>query len=503
MSSQNLEEQNSDTDIGSMQKVSQWLKSINLEKYEKKFEVEQYNTMDKIMGLNNTEIKEMIDGMEIKREDAAIIYQILAELNQWKDSFCGRWTNDLNDLITITLNDKRSLKIAMRCASQQIVTGYIAICNMNFFLHYDDYPGIFGQLNKEATLDCGCGVLMWHHQEKYVKWYSVNDKIIEVRRWLHSLGLANYVKRFQELKYDNMELIKSCNKSQIEELTNAIGMKKGSTLKILYSLGLLKKKEERFNPYEMNNTEDFDASKNKVDPRYMHLDFERLGGQCFDQEDFPQSTYWFFQQKMHKLHGAHYENVHIAGDRCDSDWENFPQFLEKQYQEGNIRIDTPWRRIKALWEENKNKDLGEFAGVIKWLGSMNLEKYANKFHEEEYDSMELISGLNESQVDTMIELVGCKGGAAAKIKQRLNVTEPKKRWINLDPIPGDHHHHYKPRMTNELSDSSDDFNPYAEYEPKPNETEKAKPQRKQEEEKKKGTRTSKFMPNGWSLRKKS
>jgi len=64
--------------------------------------------------------------------------------------------------------------------------------------------------------------------------------------------------------------------------------------------------------------------------------------------------------------------------------------------------------------------------VKQWLTSLSLEKYANKFEENEYDNMDIISSLEESDVTEMIKIVGCKAGGAIKIKSFL-----KRKSVNI------------------------------------------------------------------------
>jgi len=64
--------------------------------------------------------------------------------------------------------------------------------------------------------------------------------------------------------------------------------------------------------------------------------------------------------------------------------------------------------------------------VKQWLKSLSLEKYANKFEENEYDNMDIISSLEESDVTEMIKIVGCKAGGAIKIKSFL-----KRKSVNI------------------------------------------------------------------------
>jgi hypothetical protein len=57
--------------------------------------------------------------------------------------------------------------------------------------------------------------------------------------------------------------------------------------------------------------------------------------------------------------------------------------------------------------------------VKKWLMSLELGKYCSAFEECGYDNMPSISSLTESEVDKMINDVGCKIFSGFKIKFNL------------------------------------------------------------------------------------
>lgn len=417
-----------------MMEIPQWLSTIGLkEKYEKKVEEEQYTSMEKIMGLNRSQIDLMIKVVGFDSEEASKILQSLEEIqriHKWKNSLCGTWTNDMNDEIKIKKNNERKIVVDMHCLGKPKLSGYIAISKNHFLLHYDEYPGVFGTLEQNATMESDCSILIWYHDSKYTRWYSVNDNIEEVRKWLMSLGLEKYLRDFQAHKYNSMDIIKSLNKSEIEVMMNAVGCKKGSSLKIMYSLGLLdKEKKQVFNPYAPCHWNE-EVNKIRETPK-----FEQIGGQHYNLGDFPQATFWFFQHKVHELGGSQYPNFELAGSKCDEEWKEFPKFLIEQFRQGNIRQSTNWEEIQNTWRKEiaVAENTQGFDEVFEWLSSMKLEKYARRFEEEEYDSMELIRGLSESQVEEMIKLVGCKGGAAAKIQQSLYGSTKKSSWMKFDP----------------------------------------------------------------------
>lgn len=429
------EDKNEAKDV-TMLDMSQWLSTLGLEeKYGKKFEEEQYTTMDKIMELNKSQIAMMlkVTGVDDSDAETKILpsLEAIQGINKWKKALCGEWSNDMNDEIKIRTNNKRKLVVDMHCVGKPKLTGFISISRNNYFLHYDDYPGVFGQLSQESTLESDCAILIWYHDRKYTRWYSVNDEIEEVGKWLSSLGLGKYQKIFQANKYTSMSMIKSFNKSKVDDMLKVVGCKQGSSLKIQYSLGVIsKEKKEVFDPYAAAHW------NSEIKQAKTAAHFESLGGDSYNEGDFPRATFWFFQHKVHELGGSEYQNVELASSKCPPDWSGFLKFLVEEFREGNIRQSTAWGEISAKYKKFiAPPESGGFGEVFEWLNSMRLEKYASSFEEEEYDSMELIKGLSESQVDEMIKLVGCKGGAAAKIQQSLvgGTSRPKKKWVNFDP----------------------------------------------------------------------
>lgn len=78
--------------------------------------------------------------------------------------------------------------------------------------------------------------------------------------------------------------------------------------------------------------------------------FEALGGRCFEEEDFPQATFWFFQHRLYNLEGEKYDNIEVSHARCGEDWDGFVTFLEQVNLDGSINESTTWSDIQGLWE---------------------------------------------------------------------------------------------------------------------------------------------------------
>jgi len=408
--------------------LSQWLSAVRLEKYSKKFEEQQY-TMEKIIEFNQSQVEAMIKAVGAKPGAAVKIRQglnVIHNINKWKEVLCGTWTNDLKDKISISLNDTRALVVSMQLSGCQMLTGTIAICKNHFFLHYDDYPGVFGQLKKEDTSKSNCAILVWVHQDKDIKWYATNKEIEGVEKWLSSLGLQRYLPRFQHHQYNSMNLIKSLDKSQIDKMLDVVECRRGASLKILFDLELLEKKDRKIvDPYMSHAWRD--------EPDRM-IDYEKKGGKSFDSGDMPQATFWFFQHKMHKLRGADYSNFDLASSNCLVNWLGFSEFLEQQLFESKIRSGTSWQKVQELWDK-KTGYLGGMTEVFEWLLSMGLENCARYFEAAGYDSMELISVLHDPQITEMLKLTGCNETAGKMIRDSLQHwgTQKRKKWVHFDP----------------------------------------------------------------------
>merc|ERR1712130_481218 len=386
----------------------------------------------KIMSINKAQVDLMIKVIGIDTDAEDKIRQSLKqieEINTWKASLCGKWTNETKDLIKIRLNNKRMIVFDMHSLGKPSISGYITAIDNNYTLHFNGSPGSFGTLCKEVTSEVNCSILTWDYNQSKIRWFSSNKDIEEIMRWLTDMELGSYLKKFQEKGYLSMSQIRSLNKVQVREMCYAVGCKQGAALKVQYDLGVLTKdKKEWFDPYAAChwNTE---LKKNKAPDH-----FERLGNDFYEEEKYPQATFYYFQHKVHELGGQDYDQVEMAASKCGETWKEFTTFLVKQFSEGYLRYGTDWIDVVNGYKKYLQPKRGGFAEVYEWLKSLKIEKYAPRFEEEEYISMELIRGLNDEQVDEMIKLIGCKGGATAKIQQDLQVGVPKrKKWVKFDP----------------------------------------------------------------------
>jgi len=88
-----------------------------------------------------------------------------------------------------------------------------------------------------------------------------------------------------------------------------------------------------------------------VEMLWNNMEFERKGGRCYNNKEFPEAAFWFFQHKMHRLEGVDYSNVPLSVYNAGEKWKDFDKFLETRHTDGRINADTGWEDVQKLWQE--------------------------------------------------------------------------------------------------------------------------------------------------------
>lgn len=74
------------------------------------------------------------------------------------------------------------------------------------------------------------------------------------------------------------------------------------------------------------------------------------------------------------------------------------------------------------------------AEVKKWLDELGLGKYKKKFEEHEYNDMDIINGLSDSEIEEMIKLIGFKAGGSHKIRNYFSSLNRKSIHIGFTAL---------------------------------------------------------------------
>merc|ERR1711963_19600 len=96
---------------------------------------------------------------------------------------------------------------------------------------------------------------------------------------------------------------------------------------------------------------------NKVQNMWTeHISFEVMGEKCFNDNKFPEATFWYFQHKTHKLDGAEYKNVDLAHSKCEKEWEELVSYLKEKDAEKFLTSFITWSQINILYK-NRTESL--------------------------------------------------------------------------------------------------------------------------------------------------
>lgn len=81
-----------------------------------------------------------------------------------------------------------------------------------------------------------------------------------------------------------------------------------------------------------------------------HKQFENMGDKCFGDNKFPEATFWFFQHKIHVLHGSEYKKIGLSHSKCEQGWEELLSYLKRSYDEKMLTPFTTWGHIEFLYK---------------------------------------------------------------------------------------------------------------------------------------------------------
>jgi hypothetical protein len=77
--------------------------------------------------------------------------------------------------------------------------------------------------------------------------------------------------------------------------------------------------------------------------------FQDIGGVAFNNEDYPQATFWFFMYQRYGLGGLNYRNVDTAATKCPAEYASFLPFLMNKFYSKLLPVTSTWERVQKLW----------------------------------------------------------------------------------------------------------------------------------------------------------
>jgi len=114
---------------------------------------------------------------------------------------------------------------------------------------------------------------------------------------------------------------------------------------------ILSNKDKYLPKLVQSNTDEKKSDSSKTQKK----NFEKLGGDAFTAGDFPQATFWFFQQRKYVKGGQMYRKVEISNRSCEDKWKDFIPFLDKKHKEGMIKQSTSWYEVQTMWQRNQKE----------------------------------------------------------------------------------------------------------------------------------------------------
>jgi len=285
-----------------MDKVKNWLVSLNLEKYVNTFIAEKYDTMEMIMKLDAVQLETMIKSVGCKGGSAYRIRKSLEKMLQHNRQLdqpkqmksktaSSQYYNDHDqNYVQDSFSSKSSLtpSLAQNSTSIEVLKWldslglrrYAAAFQENEFTDMALIKALDISQIDDMIKSVGCkegsavkirnaliprkNMIYPKTKKKYMP-VTINE-MDEVRQWLSSLGLQKYANAFQYNEYDNMDMIKNFNTSEINDMIKVIGIKSGSAIKIKRNLVMMNIKAQ-----EMPGVKARDAQRiiqTKSEPMY-------------------------------------------------------------------------------------------------------------------------------------------------------------------------------------------------------------------------------------------
>lgn len=220
--------------------LEKWLESISLQKYLSTFEKNGYTDLEKIQSFDQSQIEKMIGALGMKAGSSIKLKNGLANT-----ASCSIMPNQTIDQPDELLEWLKTLKLE-KYHKVFIDNEY----DFNAILGYkpveiDDMLNVIG-------IKAGSKIKIKNDLIERIG--STEEKEIdEVGRWLQSIELGKYAKQFKDNEYQCLDVIKSFNKDQIEEMIQTTGIKAGSAIKLKNALLELEDEEQPYEPLNDDN----------------------------------------------------------------------------------------------------------------------------------------------------------------------------------------------------------------------------------------------------------
>merc|ERR1719445_2053901 len=104
------------------------------------------------------------------------------------------------------------------------------------------------------------------------------------------------------------------------------------------------------NEHNSNGTINSTTGWNHVKMLWTNMGFERKGGVCFNNNNFPEAAFWFFQHREFRLSGMEYPNVGFSIQNSGAEWVGFEEFLQEKRKAEKITLTTQWSEVLTMWK---------------------------------------------------------------------------------------------------------------------------------------------------------
>lgn len=235
--------------------LEKWLESIGLQKYLDVFEKNGYADLEKIQGFDHSQVEKMIEDLNMKAGSSIKLRNGL-EIT----STCSIVPDQTIDQSDELLEWLKTLKLEKYYkAFKENEFDYKSILEYSP-TEIDDMLNVIG-------IKAGSKIKMKNDLNKRIgsTEQKEDEDEDEVTQWLKSIELGKYAKQFKDNEYQSLEMIRSFNLDQIEEMISTTGIKAGSAIKLKNAL-----KEHNANesdeeqPYKPLNDENENHSANWI-----------------------------------------------------------------------------------------------------------------------------------------------------------------------------------------------------------------------------------------------